>query len=448
MSNINISVLAGLTLFIIAYEAYRQKNTTKLLDLHFFISFFFLAYYCFPPLSIAAFGPEWGNPWFDEQYSSLAPITGMLIAASYTLITASYNIVSGPPLQTVRFNFIFSKGLKRSLFALLTLSGIVASILATHIAGSDSLLFHYHRGDHSTTHLQGFLLNFSRSALILLALISFSLLISSNYRDRRDYWSYLAAFLVTVIFAFLFAVSDGNRGALLRIALLCLLVYYFQSGRIKFGLGFLFFSLFALAVLEFGRSVLAPALLTDDLGVVEAAYLHSQDISSLDFIKTLSSQLAHPFQSLNAAIDHAGVDASFRYFLDYPLGIIFYLQLLGFETPSTVTYINTELVRGEHKSFIPPGPLATFWYSAGLAGIIIGSVAMGGIGKVVDRTFRPLAYNPAFTPLYLYFGLTFTSWFADTRQAILGHFVLVSLMLFFAASSTYRLVTKTSSRSP
>jgi oligosaccharide repeat unit polymerase len=131
--------------------------------------------------------------------------------------------------------------------------------------------------------------------------------------------------------------------------------------------------------------------------------------NNIDYIWSFLKEFIHPIGSLMMWMNKVENGSGFGYFRDIYLSILNFLpeRALGISLPNTVSYYNTYELTGIAKAIIPPGLIGFFYYSFGVVGVVIGSIAFGLVFGVLNHIFLKLNNkNPIFTILYVAYAMS------------------------------------------
>lgn len=163
------------------------------------------------------------------------------------------------------------------------------------------------------------------------------------------------------------AVLDGGRGGLINLFIgILFLSIYLKGGRMPLIYLLICFAI-ALIVGLYGKVYIFQIVGNTDVVLQDMEYL-------VKFEKVLK-EYSHQFHSLVVAINHElGGD---RLFQDFYVWILKPLKLFGYDIPDSISYYNTNVIKGVWDSEIPPGIVAFSYYEGGglfvpLLGIFFG----------------------------------------------------------------------------
>ena len=150
--------------------------------------------------------------------------------------------------------------------------------------------------------------------------------------------------------------------------------------------------------LLYGRFVFAYYLFSDRPG--EMFYVIKESMASVSgwgIVKDLLSNFSSPYLSLDASLFALETRTlNYRYFVDIPMGVLFYLRMIGVNMGDTVAYYNTYILTGQTISHVPPAIIGLGIYSLGFIGIIIVSALYGILLRIVRALFLGTEKSPIF----------------------------------------------------
>lgn len=197
-------------------------------------------------------------------------------------------------------------------------------------------------------------------------------------------------FFISLSLSLLQIFGGASRGGMIRLFVLLSFVYILVKKKIKL-LPAIIITLFAILFISYGKQTfyaVSNYVANGESFNESFTYLdeaRSNAISEEDNL--IFREFAHPFKSLDAAIRYKNYNNySYTYFSDFiwaPFRIIPYQYTsIFFERPEPINNLNTELITGVQDSGgIPPGLIASFYYSLGVFGVLIGSFFYGLLGR-------------------------------------------------------------------
>jgi hypothetical protein len=232
----------------------------------------------------------------------------------------------------------------------------------------------------------------------------------------------------------------GGRGALVFPLVMYYLTYLYLRGRppIRYSISLGAVIVFVVLV---GKAAIFQAAFLGPLGVTAGVIEYAGGMGALDVAAEVSREFSHVYISLRQAIESAGDSIDLRWFVDIPLGILFYLRVFGIEVPDTISYLNTLLTTGIQESDIPPGIVGMWWYSAMLPGVVTGAFCYGVIGRLLESVLRGLCQRSYGVPLFIYFSFMYGSFSfnGDLRVYVMKLFplgVFLSILILGSLGSS------------
>jgi hypothetical protein len=303
------------------------------------------------------------------------------------------------------------------------------------IYGLDVISRHIRSGGVEGIHMGSFFLIFAREWTKTIGLLFFAITFHSFNQKIKIKKSIMMITIISIVLAFLTSILHGGRAGMMEIFIFIYLIICVIKEKLLINRYAIMLAVFFVVIMLFGRTVIAFNLFSNPIIIIReiARQLSEQGIQRIDLLGKIVSEFSHRYLSLRVATEYAGSNiAPYRFFMDFPLGIIFYLRMIGIETPLTVGYLNTYLVRGVWESFIPPGMLATFWYSASIIGVLFGCFIFGLVGCFLNDLLRNLIKEPMMVALYLYTGYHYGSFFVlgEPRIFMLNRLALITLLFF------------------
>lgn len=120
-------------------------------------------------------------------------------------------------------------------------------------------------------------------------------------------------------------------------------------------------------------------------------------------------EFSHPYKSIDAAIRYSDNGYSYTYFKDFFWSTFRILPSrftsIFLERPEPIHVINTTLLTGVQDSGgIPPGLIASFYYSLGIVGVFIGCFLYGAIGRRINIwLFRMMSASTIYSVPFAFF---------------------------------------------
>lgn len=385
---------------IFGYEIYRYNTRKKReFDFLFFANIWFTFFYVLVPLYYfidpLAFSQSSGLYYVlaVEPIINLSVI--MVIAASWFSMVLGYHL---KPFVKVKYRVDSVTPEKQYRIAgLLMFWSIIFLGACVFIYGPEFLIKNIRFAQINPSQIGFLFLSLSKVG-VLGALIYILVFLNDRRFSARKTIFLLFSFLLLLFIS----IQGGSRGAMI----LPFLIFYFVICRYENRLilnRYLVLALIAtLFFLLFGRMGFAYAIQYGSEINLFNFIKSSFENGSIKIIRDLFANFSYPYISLYNAIE--AIEANFielRWFKDIPLGIIFYLRMIGIETDFTITYYNTQVLTGRMISHVPPGLLGLGIYSMGITGAVLVSFVFGLTLKNLDRFFR--TYGTSIAALVIYF---------------------------------------------
>jgi len=402
-----------LVITIIIFEITRRKF--YYFDTIFFFNVWFTLAFILAPFLIINFGSDFAHRSFyvKPEVGYLAPTITIGIFYFSVLIGTKINIgFSGKiNIRSKKYPLKYYYKLAFILFAI----GILSTIILISRYGGITFFI-----ENVNTIRNGKVERNTGAAFIGL----FSIYVSYSY------YLILSIFLIykkkkvklkklPVILIFLFVITigvasiRGSREGLLEIFLISYLITVFITKKYYLRYIVLGIPLFVFFIL-YGKEFFSSYSFDMSETFKTIRYVASQN-DALQSFKNFTHNFAHPFMSLNQAINITGTTIDLRFFLDIPYSFIFYLQLFGYDAPDTITYINTFYAIGRFESNIPPGIIALLWYNLKIFGVFIGGITFGYLLRLTNDLFKQLTQDNRPLSILVYI----------LSASTLGHFIFV-----------------------
>lgn len=247
-------------------------------------------------------------------------------------------------------------------------------------------------------------------------------LVSAGARSVSRAWLVVLYALVSYT-----AVQGASRGYFLYLILLPLVCYLVAVRRVPILLVTCF--LLGLPVLiVFGRTVLAYDLLSDPIGSFTRLGTVLYSVQLTKMLSEMVASFSHPFASVPVAIQFAEIQG-YRYYYDIPLGILFYLKLVGMDFGLSISYIHTYNLSADFNSNVPPGIIAAGYYQQGVVGVVGCLGLFGGMSRVIqDLILRLVTRNSAYLAIYVYLGVVLANFVMNGDPRVYA--IRISLLVF------------------
>jgi oligosaccharide repeat unit polymerase len=381
-----ITLLYGLTIFLIfIYEIKRKK--TSVIDGITFFNIWFLIVYLFIPL-ITLKEPFFLNPYFiDLAYESemLHFYAYILIMLFYITVILVFNLS-----KKIKYGFNFlpkrEMNYNRLSILLFIISLIGFLIFIIGYGGFSNVLANVNTirsGVYERNTIAAIGRMFTNYSVVIL-LISFLIIKRKGPSESKltaKFW-----FLISLVTTFIFTALSGGRGGFLFPILQLYFIKVLDDRKWEFK-KILLFVPFLFFFLIYGKFIFAHI----DKGVIFVYEYIINDMESIEYtVKSFLANFTHPYYSLVVAINKVGVSENPIFFLN-PLNTIkFFMNLFGFPYVGTISHINTLYILGIYDSNIPPGIVGLAYYNFLFPGIIITAGIFGFILGAVEKIFYHL----------------------------------------------------------
>ena len=244
---------------------------------------------------------------------------------------------------------------------------------------------------------------------------------------------------ITVLFAISLSLSvlqafgSASRGGLIRLFLLLGLVYVLVYRSIKL-LPTMLISILAILFITYGKQTFYAV---SNYAAYGESFSDSFDY--LDKIRSNASgeddnvffrEFAHPYRSMDTALRYKNSGYIYTYFSDFiwsPFRIIpsRYTSIF-FERPEPIHNLNTQLTTGVPDSGgMPPGLIASFYYSLGVLGVALGSFFYGLIGRRVNIWLqRMMQTSKIYSVLFAFFAYYYGFFIANGDPNIYIYYLI------------------------
>ncbi|QNR07502.1 O-antigen polymerase [Macrococcoides canis] len=420
-----INLLLLLLLFLILFVEVNRINRLKIDGLTFF-NFWFLIVFVLVPFLILNFGSNFAHPTF--YYLSLKGnivIVLTIIIFYFSMIFAYY--------LTPNTNVILKTSSNKNKYILFTILLTVLAIIGAYIfidsyGGLSNLVSNVNTIRNGTLERNTFGAFFGLFGNYIVILFWSYLLYLIN--KRKFNFKIIFLFGLSIYWLFL----RGSRGSFIDLFLISYAIIVLKTQRYHIKLLALIVPI-SIFILLYGKSIFVSLDLGYQ-GIFDLIKDLNQNTTFLESIQSVIHNFAHPFMSLNLSFDKVETLKDYRYFKDIPNAFIFYLQLIGFERPDTITYLNTEYVIGRYESNIPPGIIAFGYYSLGVFGVLLTGAILGIFIKFIDSIYKnskPSNEDKFLTVIYLIFISSIGQFIivGDIRVTIIQEFHNIILILLY-----------------
>ena len=271
--------------------------------------------------------------------------------------------------------------------------------------------------------------------------VLFAMMLSGRHKSHRKVigWSYLVVLALYV----LYMLSTSSRGAFANAFIIhSLLFIHFRGGFLRSAIPLLL-SLVVLTV--YGKQMLfATASFIRGGSFVDAFIIlnDTRDVGLQDnqVLEKIVKEFSHTIDSLVAVLS-AGDAIQHTYFLDFFLSVLRVIPqriMMQFvDLPATISSTNTNLLIGEKIASIPPGLIAHFYHSLGLAGIVFGFLAYGFVGRRINENIASaMKGDDIFYAIYVYTGLLFGIFVANGDPNVFFYDILWPIVMYFSLSAS------------
>uniref|UniRef100_UPI00404710E8 O-antigen polymerase n=1 Tax=Algoriphagus sp. TaxID=1872435 RepID=UPI00404710E8 len=253
--------------------------------------------------------------------------------------------------------------------------------------------------------------------------LTFNMLLFYSFKSYSKKYSILKwsnkFFILSIIFALIYAVGTAGRGNIGMIFVYLFLFYFVMNSpklNLKSFLIFFSFSIFLYFLVAYGKSAIWTLNYLGDgpVAYIEAFSRHRQwyvsqsaSTSIIEGLLPFFSQKDHALASLYVAIYYPDVYQTPRFFLDWPRA---FLELIpGISQPE---FIVSSTPSGLGRNFfgkdgyVPPGWIAMKIINGGLAWLFVGSLVSGYIGGWLNRfLIKNWFISPIVPGVFIYMAL-------------------------------------------
>jgi len=396
------AVYVIICLAIVGYEALRKR--AALYDFLFFFNISFLVYFGLAPLHLIIGGQEYATLPNVHQDLFTGPeaenrllLMGLLVILSYACTLVGYHAGGRHPGSLpVEYRGTGERGCFQAMgFTLL----IGALSLALYVSQFDSITAPFLEAGFlrsgemempgTLAFLQKFVPLLSVGAPLYLAILM------THSRPTKWNVERVALFAGLLVLGSLALLTQGSR----RVWMIYAMEFYFLAANWNHrvyavplaSLGGI--SLLVLLVGDIASTGLAMGV---DIAVSEAADIFSSTWSLL--YAAAWRDFTYTFQAMVAIVER--YEEFPRLFVDLPLTILQMIpeRLVPVKMPEAIESHSTLLIAQVPVPLIneiPPGYIGFFWYSGYLPGVVIGSMAFGWVGRILERFFLPFASRNA-----------------------------------------------------
>lgn len=405
-------ILLCMAVVVTIIELVRYRRGARF-DFLFFFSLWFAASYALAPFAMSIGGGQFANWAFPSQYhSSESFLSVAMVFVSYFMILLGYYYPIRPGGQTMyRFRWRLSRGVAILLVVGMLVVGILGFLVFVSRYGgvysvqenvSDIRSAAIERDNIGA--IGGI---FAKNVYLVTWLVVIYAIVLGRNRAPVPFGLYAICASLLLVSLYL-GLMRGSRGGLINILLVPSLAYCVVYHRMPGWKWILLISVTGVVIILFGKSTILQVFY---LGPRHLLVALKSSFSSRSLAENLASFVAnytHPYLSLRQAIDHAGAGhARLRFFVDWPLGVLYFGRAFDLDVPHTVTYLNTYLALGRWQSNIPPGLIGSFWYQLQSAGVVIGSFFYGMYGRCANDFLAKACVHPAGILVYVFAALSY-----------------------------------------
>lgn len=222
-------------------------------------------------------------------------------------------------------------------------------------------------------------------------------------------------FFISIIVSLLRILVGASRGAFLNLFLMQLLIYLKIRNTINVR-ATVVMSLLIVIFVMYGKQVFfatATMISGGDFSEAFSYMSYTRGTSDKAGVELILREYQHVIHSLNAAFTNAGVNISYTYFNDWFWSVLRVIPQkitqIFIDRPDTISFINTGILINRLETSIPPGIVASFYYSLGNFGVILGMFLYGYYGRKLNNNLLALSkvdaiYYVPFTFLAFVYG--------------------------------------------
>lgn len=403
----------ALAIEISIIELVRRKNKIIIFDFLTSANIFFLIGYCIVPLYYLN----------ASRYIEIMPNSFYLDnVAIYIFLAYQFFILGWGLFRRKKYNFkshsqisqIDYKWLKMAYFSFFILLLMMILVVIGDGGISKYLSGALSRYSVEEQEVGGFaFLSRLTNVLPFIAAIFFYFLIN---KDKEHNYKYIKIFfLLTTVLTVFQIIGGASRGGMVRFFLLLFLVYILVKNKLKI------IPLSILSVLAFLFIIYGKQTFYATANFISKGESFYESFKYMDNIRNdagkegnslFFTEFSHPYKSLDASIRYENKNYEYTYFRDFYWSAlrIFPSRLVSIflERPEPIHILNTSLLTGvSGVGGIPPGLIASFYYSLGILGIFLASFLYGALGAVLNNYFNKMINS---SKIY-YVPLVFFSYF-------------------------------------
>lgn len=236
-----------------------------------------------------------------------------------------------------------------------------------------------------------FLSRLTNIAPFLAAIFFYFLIEKSNTNINKKTIKFL--FFIALSLSLFQIFSGASRGGMLRLIVLLGLVYISVNKRIKI-LPTVLIIAFSFIFITYGKQTfysISNYTINSENIVDSFVYLNEiRDNAEKTGTDLIFREFSHPYKSVDTAIRYEKYSYEYTFFKDFFWSILRIIPSrfisIFTERPDPINITNTSLMTGVIGSGgIPPGLIASFYYSLGIFGVIIGFFLYGLLGRKINN---------------------------------------------------------------
>ena len=387
-----ITLYIVIALEIILIESYKRKHGLFYFDFLTMLNLFYLLAYLITPIFYLKYSES-----FILLDTNNIDYIATLTFISYQMIVIGWVLGGILKLGKAKYasTYIDANWLrlsKRFIFIAILMVGLLiygSGGLGVYLSGA---LTRYQFEDREAGAFS--FLSRATNITTFLCAIFFTFLISN--KKLQEHKNIKLFFYLALSLSLLQVIGNASRGGLLNIFVILGLTYVVAKSKIKLlPMSILF--VFVYTFILYGKQTfyaISNSIFNNESFI--ESFIYMNDIrTNLDRTGSdaILREFAHPFTGLDTAIRYEGVGYSFSYFGDFIWSILRILPRRLTSTfidlPQPLHITNTSLLTGISGSVgVPPGLVASFYYSLGIFGVFLGSFLYGFIGRIVNNTLK------------------------------------------------------------
>jgi len=283
----------------------------------------------------------------------------------------------------------------------------------------------------------------------IVALLPFLSLIFFYFFLKRKEFSYpnkiLFYFYFSLSMSVLQAFISASRGGLLRIFLMYLLLTTLLKANINFK-KLIFFCVFFVLFVSYGKQTFYAVSNYFYSGEsISESFNYLNDARKTDEQSKgdlIFREFSHPSLSINAAVKYNEVDGRYTYFRDFTWSILRIIpqRLTTFlDRPEPINVINTHQLRNNFGGGIPPGLIASFYYSLGTIGVVLGGLFYGYLGRYLnDILIVKINSSPLYLTFFIYFSFFYGFFVTNGDPNVYIYYIIFPALLIFIGNKSLK----------